>query len=104
MAKVKYDGVIEAVHYAADGQVEWVRAYLRRGPAFSDRIMLDRQTLIEDLKAGLDRLLEMSDAEREKMGRAGRDHVRTVYEIDTVVDNWADLYAELLDLKSAAPR
>ncbi|MBN1147731.1 MAG: hypothetical protein JXA78_10790 [Anaerolineales bacterium] len=52
MAKVKYDGVVEAVHYAADGQVEWVRAYLKRGPAFSDRMMLARQALIEDLKAG----------------------------------------------------
>ena len=31
MANKKYDGVIEAVHYAPDGQVEWVRAYLRRG-------------------------------------------------------------------------
>ena len=52
MAKVKFDGVIEAVHYKPDGQVDWVRSYLRRGPTFSDRLLLDRQTLIEHLKAG----------------------------------------------------
>jgi len=52
MAKVNYDGVVEAVRYAADGQVKWVRAYLRSGPIFSDRILLDRQALVEELKAG----------------------------------------------------
>jgi hypothetical protein len=52
MAKVKFDGVIEAVHYKTDGQVDWVRSYLRRGPTFSDRLLIDRQTLIEHLKAG----------------------------------------------------
>lgn len=52
MAKSKYDGVVEAVHYAPDGQVAWVRAYLRRGFVFSDRVMLDRETLIDYLKSG----------------------------------------------------
>jgi hypothetical protein len=52
MANTKFDGVIEAVHYKPDGQVDWVRSYLRRGPTFSDRLLIDRQTLIEHLKAG----------------------------------------------------
>jgi hypothetical protein len=52
MDKTKYDGVIEAVHYNENGQVEWVRAYERRGPAFSDTVLFDRGTLIEQLKAG----------------------------------------------------
>jgi hypothetical protein len=52
MVKAKFDGVIEAVHYKPDGQVDWVRSYLRRGPTFSDRLLIDRQTLIEHLKAG----------------------------------------------------
>ena len=52
MAKQKLDGVIQAVHYQADGQVAWVRAYLRRGPTFSDLILLDRSTLIAQLKSG----------------------------------------------------
>jgi hypothetical protein len=51
MAKVKFDGVIEAVHYNPDGQIAWVRAYERRGPTFSDRVLLDRSSLIERLKA-----------------------------------------------------
>jgi len=52
VAKLKFDGVIEAVHYRPDGQVEWARTYLRRGPTFSDYILLDRQTLLEHLNAG----------------------------------------------------
>lgn len=48
----KYDGVIEAVHYNPEGQIEWVRAYLRRGPTFSDVVLVERQTLIEFIKAG----------------------------------------------------
>jgi len=52
MAKPKFDGVVEAVHYKPDGQVDWVRTYLRRGSTFSDLILLDRQTLIEHLRSG----------------------------------------------------
>ena len=52
MAKVKFDGVIEAVRYALDGKLIWVRAYERRGPTFSDRVILDREVLLERLKAG----------------------------------------------------
>lgn len=52
MAKLKYDGVIEAVHYLPDGKVDWARTYLRRGPTFSDYILLDRQALLEHIHAG----------------------------------------------------
>ena len=52
MAKLKYDGVVTAVHYNPDRQVDWVRIFLRRGPMFSDRIMLDRQSLIEEIQSG----------------------------------------------------
>lgn len=52
MAKPKIDGVIEAARYSPDGKIQWVRAYLRRGPTYSDRVLLDRQTLIEQLKSG----------------------------------------------------
>lgn len=50
MAK-KYDGVIEAVRYK-NGQIVVVRAFERRGAAFSDRIMMDRKELLERLKDG----------------------------------------------------
>ncbi len=52
MAKMKFDGVVEAVHYNPDGKVQWVRAYVRRGKVFSDIILLDRRTLAEQLKSG----------------------------------------------------
>lgn len=52
MAQPKVDGVIEAVHYAVDGQVVWVRAYERRGPTFSDCVLISRADLISRLKSG----------------------------------------------------
>ncbi len=52
MAKAKYDGVVQAVRYGSDGQVQWVRAHLRRGPTWSDHVLLDRKTLIEQIKSG----------------------------------------------------
>ena len=47
----KFDVVIEAVRYKS-GKIELVRGYERRGPTFSDRVLLDRKTLLEGLKAG----------------------------------------------------
>ena len=52
MAGMKYDGVIEAARYAPDGRILMVRAYERRGATFSDRVLLDRNTLVEQLKKG----------------------------------------------------
>jgi hypothetical protein len=52
MKKTTYDGVIEAVHYDENGQVAWVRAYERRGAVWSDVVLLDRPTLLEQMKAG----------------------------------------------------
>ena len=52
MAKVKYDGVIEAVRYAPDGRITVVRAYERRGPTFSDRVLISREELVRRLQSG----------------------------------------------------
>lgn len=52
MAKLKVDGVIQAVRYDSSGQIAWVRAFLRRGPTWSDVVLVDRQTLVNELKAG----------------------------------------------------
>ena len=51
-SRPKYEGVVDAVHYDADGNIDWVRAYERRGPTWSDHVLLDRAKLIERLKAG----------------------------------------------------
>jgi hypothetical protein len=53
MARMKFDGVIEAVRYAPDGKIMLARVYERRGAAFSDRVLLDRSALVERLKKGL---------------------------------------------------
>src|SRR5512133_4032947 len=50
MAK-KFDGVIEAVRYK-NGHIEVVRAFERRGSAFSDRVLIARKELLERLKDG----------------------------------------------------
>jgi hypothetical protein len=47
----KFDVVIEAVRYK-NGKIELVRGYERRGPTFSDRILLDRNTVLDRLKEG----------------------------------------------------
>ncbi len=47
----KYDFVIEAVRYK-NGKIDVIRGYQRRGPTFTDRILLDRKTLLERLKEG----------------------------------------------------
>jgi hypothetical protein len=48
----KFDGVIEAVRYKGN-RIEMVRAYERRGPTFSDRVLIDRPTLLARLQKGL---------------------------------------------------
>lgn len=52
MGKQKYDGVVEAVRYTSTGQILWVRAYERRGPGWSDHVLLNRDALVDRLKAG----------------------------------------------------
>jgi hypothetical protein len=50
MAK-KHDGIIEAARYK-NGQITIVRAYERRGASFSDRVLIERKDLIEQIKSG----------------------------------------------------
>ena len=52
MGRQKFDGVIECVRYKPNGEVEWVRAYERRGATYSDHLLLKREALIQKLKSG----------------------------------------------------
>ncbi|MDA1329804.1 MAG: hypothetical protein DWG76_00715 [Chloroflexi bacterium] len=52
MFRKKADGVVEAAHFDEEGRLMWVRAYERRGPTWSDVVLLDRAALVERLKAG----------------------------------------------------
>ncbi len=51
MALKKPDGIIEAVR-VEDGKITAVRAFERRGPTFGDRVLLDREGLLERLRKG----------------------------------------------------
>ena len=50
--KKSFDGVIVAARYTSEGEIKWVRAFERHGFVFSDRIIMDRSTLEEKLRAG----------------------------------------------------
>ena len=52
MTPQKIDGVLECVHYDANGRLETLRVYQRRGAAFSDRMLLTRADFIQQLKLG----------------------------------------------------
>jgi hypothetical protein len=53
MARIKIDGVIEAVRYTPGGSISMVRTYERRGVVWSDHILLGRTELVERLRHGL---------------------------------------------------
>jgi len=52
MARIKIDGVIEAVRYTPEGMIGVVRTYERRGVVWSDRVLLDRSELVARLTNG----------------------------------------------------
>ena len=52
MARLNYDGVVEAIRYDHQGQVQLVRVYIRHGPTWSDVVLFDRQSFVEQLKSG----------------------------------------------------
>jgi len=52
MARMKLDGVIEAVRYTPGGKIVVVRAYERHGVVWSDYVLLERKELSERLKQG----------------------------------------------------
>jgi purine nucleoside phosphorylase len=49
MASKKADSIVEAVKYTPEGKVALVRVYQRLGPAYSDRLLLSREQLLDQL-------------------------------------------------------
>ena len=43
---------MEAAHFNKSGDLQWVRAYERRGPTWSDVVLLDRENLVKKIEAG----------------------------------------------------
>jgi hypothetical protein len=52
MPQKKFDGVIEAVRYTPEGKIAEVRFYERRGPTYSDRLLIGRSELVQRLRGG----------------------------------------------------
>lgn len=52
MTPKKADGVIEAIRYTPEGDIDLIRIYERRGPTYSDLVLIDRAELVKRLKAG----------------------------------------------------
>jgi hypothetical protein len=51
MPQKKFDGVIEVVRYTPEGKISEVRIYERRGPTYSDRVLISRAELLQRLRA-----------------------------------------------------
>ena len=49
---IKVDLIIEAAHFKPNGYIENVRAYVRRGPTYSDCVLLSRAELINNIRMG----------------------------------------------------
>jgi hypothetical protein len=52
LPQAKFDGVIETVRYTPAGRMDMVRVYEKRGPTFSDLVLLTREELLQKLRAG----------------------------------------------------
>jgi hypothetical protein len=52
MPPKKYDGVIECARYTPEGRLSEVRIYERRGPTYSDRLLINRAELLQRLRLG----------------------------------------------------
>ena len=50
--KKPYDGVVVAVRYSSQGEIERVRVFERHGFVFTDRMMMNRTDLVERLQNG----------------------------------------------------
>jgi hypothetical protein len=52
MSEKQIDGVIEAVRYTPGGNVDLVRVYEMQAPVFSDRLILTRDQIIQEMRTG----------------------------------------------------
>jgi glycosyltransferase involved in cell wall biosynthesis len=50
----------------------------------------------------MQQMMAMTPQQRTEMGRAGRNHVQSQYDIEGVLDRWENIYEELLAAKLPA--
>jgi glycosyltransferase involved in cell wall biosynthesis len=60
----------------------------------------DSQALADAMRS----VMAMTPQQRAAMGRVGRQHVESNYDINRVLDRWEEIYRELLEAKSAVAR
>jgi hypothetical protein len=48
----KYDAVVVAVRLEETGRIDWLRAFERRGPTWSDGVKISRAEAIERIRSG----------------------------------------------------
>lgn len=53
MNRYKADLIIEAVHHKRNGQIDFVRAYQKRGATYSDCLLVERKELLESIVLGM---------------------------------------------------
>ncbi len=53
----------------------------------------------EALATAMVKMMALSEAERQAMGPAGRAHTEANYSLERVVDQWEELYRQLLQRK-----
>jgi glycosyltransferase involved in cell wall biosynthesis len=56
------------------------------------------------LGQGMLRLMNLPEPQRRAMGQSGREHVRSHYGLGRMVEQWEDLYCEVLSRKGLVPR
>jgi hypothetical protein len=98
MAPGKVDGVVETVRYDPEGKISVVRVYERRGPTWSDRVLLSRDDLLQRLKKGQhyytgSRLPYMGGT--FEYGKPLR--VRSVKGVEIILSGYGDTTRDLLD-------
>ncbi len=58
----------------------------------------------EDLALAMEKMMALSHEERREKGKAGRTHIEANYSLERVVDQWEELYKELLEKKGLGDR
>ncbi len=58
----------------------------------------------EALALAMEKMMALSHEERSEMGKAGRAHIEANYSLERVVDQWEELYKELLQKKGLGDR
>jgi len=92
----KFDGVVEAVRYK-NGQISLVRVYERRGPTFSDLVLLNRKEFLERLEKGKRFMTGQREAFRASTFKVDREVLMLKNENRAVISTRSDVHQDELE-------